>query len=142
MEEKVGVSPSSGGCMRRILAAFAFGCAFLAAPAAMSGAEQAVIASHDLYKAVIADSGAVETLYLGKTILVKGIVISTGISRYMTPNVVLSDREGGEAQIICVLPRLDAGKLSDFKPGQIVTMSGRAHRLSERVVLKECKAVE
>ena len=128
--------------MRRILAVFALCGALLAVPAGMSGAEQAVIASHDLYKAVIDNPGAVQEQYQGKTILVQGIVLSTGISRYMTPNVVLSDREGGEPQIICVLPRLDAGKLSDFKPGQRVTMVGRAHRLSERVVLKECRALE
>jgi hypothetical protein len=59
----------------------------------------------------------------------------------MTPTVMLSDREGGPVQVICVLPRLDAVKLSDFTANQSVVMSGRVNSLSERgVVLKDCKA--
>ena len=129
--------------MRRTLAMFVLGCALLAGTAVASGAERIVISAHDLRKAAIDDRNAAEARYLNKTVRISGIVLSTGISRYMTPNVELSDREGGPVQAICVLPRLDAGKLSDFKPGQSATMSCRVHALSERaVILKECTAAE
>ena len=124
--------------MRRLLAALAMGCFLLAGAPAASGAEQAVIESQNLRKAITDDSGLI-----GQIVQVKGIVLSTGISRFMTPNVMLSDSDGGPVQVICVLPRLDAGKLSDFKPGQSVTMAGRVLKVTERgVLLKESKAVE
>ena len=129
--------------MRTIPAALLLGLVLLAGPPAASGAERITIAAHELRKAFADDQGAAEARYLGKTVLVKGIVLSTGMSKYLTPTILLSEREGGPVQVICVLPRLDAGKLSDFKPGQSVTMSGRVYRLSENgVVLKECKAVD
>ena len=129
---------------KKIIAVLAIGCTLLAGLPAVSDAdEQIVIAAHDLRKAFADNQNAAEAQYTGKTVLVKGIVVSTGMSKYMTPNVTLSDHEGGTVHAICVLPRLDVGKLSDFKPAQSVTMSGRVYRLSERgVVLKECKAVE
>ncbi len=128
--------------MRTIPGALTLGCVLLAGLPA-TGAEQAIVASHDLRQAFADDHSAAEARYLGKTVRVRGVVLSTGMSRYMTPNVVLSDREKGPVQIICVLPRLDVGKLSDFNPNQSVTMAGRVYRLSERgVVLKECKAAE
>ena len=125
--------------MKTIPAALVLCSVLLASASVAAGAE--VIESSELRKAFADDSKAAETRYLGKTILVNGIVLATGMSVYMTPNVTLSDREGGEVQVICVLPRLDAGKLADFTPGRRVTMSGKVYRLSERgVVLKECKA--
>jgi len=124
--------------MRRVFAAFVLGCALLAGVSLASGEERVVIASHDLGKAVSDDS----TL-IGKIVQVNGVVLSTGISRFMTPNVMLSDIEGGQVQVICVLPRLDAAKLSDFKPGQSVTMLGRVLKVTERgVLLKESRLIE
>ena len=128
--------------MRRILTALILGCILMTGPSAVFGAEPAVISAQDLHKAASENSKAAEAQYLGKTVLVKGIVVSKGISRYLTPNVALSGREGGPELIICVLPRLDVGKLTDFEPGQIVTFSGRVHRMSERVILKECTVTE
>jgi len=121
--------------MRKVLAVFILGCV---GSFTLFGAEPVVISAQDLHKAAASDSKAAEAQYLGKTVLVKGIVVSKGISRYLTPNVVLSSREGGPELVICVLPRLDTGKLADFEPGQTVTFSGRVHRMSERVVMKEC----
>jgi len=78
--------------------------------------------------------------YVGKTITVKGYVISTGISIYATPNVRLSNEKNGQIYVICVLPRTDFHKLSSFEQEQHVIMSGRVYRLSQNgVVLKECK---
>ena len=129
--------------MRKILTAVILGGVLLAAPGATSGMEPAVIAARDLRQAFADDFRAAEAQYLGKTVLVKGIVLSTGMSKYMTPTVSLSDRAAGELHVICVLPRLDVNKLSDFNPGQSVIMSGRVYRLSERgVVVKECKTAE
>ena len=124
--------------MRKLLAVLILGCVLLAGPSVIFGAEPIVITAHELHKTAADDSGAAEARYLNKTVLVTGIVVSKGISRYLTPNVVLSSSKGGPELIICVLPRLDAGKLSDFEPGQTVTFSGRVHRLSTRVVMKEC----
>ena len=103
-------------------------------------AEPAAITAHDLLKAFTDNPGAAETQYLGKTVRIKGVVLSTGISRYMTPNVELSDRAGGTLQAVCVLPRFDADKLSGFTPGQSVTMSGRVYKhFSGRMLIKDCK---
>jgi len=82
---------------------------------------------------------AAEEQYLNKTIQVTGIVVSKGISRYLTPTVTLSGSAGGPDMVICVLPRLDAGKLSDFQPGQRVTFSGRVQAMSRLVIMKECR---
>ena len=129
--------------MRRMLSAFALGCTLLTISSVMAGEERIAITARDLRQAFAEDKSTTEAAYLGKTILVKGIVGSTGMSIYLTPTVILSDSEDGPIQAICMLPRLDVGKLSDFKPGQSVTMSGRVYRLSERgVVLKECQVAE
>ena len=129
--------------MKKILVILVLGYLLLVVPFALSDTEQEVITVNELQKAYAENPGAAEAKYLGKTVLVKGFVLSAAISRYLTPAVTLSDREGGEAQAICVLPRLDVGKLSGFKAGQSVIMSGKVYRLSaDRVVIKECSAVE
>ena len=125
--------------MRRILSVFILACTLLMWPSIIFAAEPKVITAQDLFKAVTNDLEAARSLYLYETIHVSGIVVSKGISRYLTPNVVLSDRAGGSEMIICVLPRLDAAKLSDFQPGQSVTFTGRVQAMSQRVVMKECK---
>jgi membrane-bound inhibitor of C-type lysozyme len=108
--------------------------------------EQEVLTPYDLRKAVSDDLDAARARYLNETVQIKGTVGSTGMSRYMTPNVVLTDRG---AEIICVLPYVGIAywnrnaQLSDFEIGQTVTMSGRVHGMSERaVVFKECEVVE
>jgi hypothetical protein len=130
--------------MKKILSTFVFVCVLLAFASAVSGTE-AVISPHDLLKASSGDLNAAKEKYLNKTVLLKGVVVSTGMSRYMTPNVVITD-QGAEA--ICVLPYVGiaywnrSAQLDDFEKGQTVTMSGRVHNMTkERVVLKECKAV-
>ena len=132
--------------MKRVLAAFAFGCVLLIGQIIAFGAEQDVLTPYDLRKAVSDDLKTARDQYLNKTVQIKGTVVSTGMSRYMTPNVVLSDRG---AEVICVLPYVGvaywnrSAQLSDFRQGQVVTMSGRVHAVSERaVVFKECKAAE
>ena len=103
----------------------------------------APISSTALRAAFAENQTAAEQRYLGQTVVVTGVVLSTGMSVDLTPNVVLSDKENGPVQVICVLPRADTPKLSGFKAGQKVAMKGRVYRLSERgVVLKECVAVE
>jgi hypothetical protein len=127
--------------MRTIMTTLALFGALSVWPPSASGAEERAIAASDLLKAFTDNRSAAEEQYLGKNIQVKGTVVSTGISRYMTPNVELAERAGGAVQAVCVLPRLDAEKLSDFKTGQNVTMSGRVYKYySGRMVIKECKA--
>jgi len=125
--------------MQRILAMFIFGCTMLMLTLVELSAEQPVITAQNLQRAIADDPKAAETLYLYKTILIKGIVVSKGISRYLTPTVTLSDSVNGPEMVICVLPRLDAGKLSDFQPGQSVIFSGRVQAMSRLVIMKECK---
>ena len=129
--------------MKRLLATLALACIILpGAPSAFS-AEQKIVAAHDLLKAFTDNRNAAEEQYLGKIILINGVVLATGISKYMTPNVELSDRKDGVTQVICVLPRLDADKLSGFAPGQNVTMSGKVYKHSSgRMIVKECGIVE
>ena len=128
--------------MRKIIVFSIFIALVLASPLTIFATEKVVITAQELYRAATQDPKAAEALYLGKTMSIRGVVVATGISRYLTPTVTLSSHNGGPEMIICVLPRLDAGKLSDFTPGQTVTFSGRIHRVSERVVVKESKAVE
>jgi len=127
--------------MRRFLAVFILGCTLLMGPSAVFGSEIMVVTAQELHKAMTDDLKAAQAQYLSKTIQVKGIVVSKGISKYLTPNVVLSNSAGGPELVICVLPRLDAGKLSDFEPGQSVTFSGRVNSMSTRIVMKECTVV-
>ena len=128
--------------MKITLTVVIFGCLLLAAVSATLGAEQVVIGAYDLHKAASEDRKSAEALYLGQTIQVKGIVVAKGMSIYFTPTVTLSNSEGGEEYIICVLPRLDVGKLSDFRIGQSVIMSGRVNTLGQRVIVKESKVVQ
>ena len=82
--------------------------------------------------------------FLGKTIAIEGIVADTGISIYLTPNVRLSDKSGGEVYVICVLPRSDTDKLSSYRKNEHVTMTGRVYRSKEggNVVIKECQRMK
>jgi len=129
--------------MKRILTIFIFGCALLAVPFTVFAAQGEVITASDLRQTFDANPTVTREQFLGKTIQIKGVVVSTGISRYMTPYVELSERQGSPVLALCVLPRLDAGKLSSFTPGQTVTMSGRVQALSEkRILLKESTSVK
>jgi len=125
--------------MQRVLAMLVLGCLLLIWPFMVLSEEQIVVTVQDLRKAIDDDPKAAEAIYLNKTILIKGIVVSKGISRYLTPTVTISGSSDGPEMAICVLPRLDAGKLSDFQPGQSVTFSGRVQAMSRLVIMKECK---
>ena len=80
---------------------------------------------------------------IGKTIDIQGVVVETGMSVYLTPNVRLSNSAGGQIFVTCVLPRSDTGLLSTFNAGEKVTMRGRVYRFSsnEYVVIKESHRV-
>ena len=129
--------------MRKVLAVFVLACLLLMGHSTLFGAEPVVVSALDLHKAAASDARAAEALYLGKIVQVKGIVVSKGISKYLTPNVVLTSHEGGPELIICVLPRLDVAKLSNFEPGQTATLSGKVYRMGgERIIMKECTVPE
>jgi len=102
-----------------------------------------------IYQRLLPKTPAAKAQYMDKTVQIKGIVVDKGMSRYMTPYVELSENGKGPAPALCVLPYVGvaywnrSAQLSDFKQGQTVTMSGRVHNITkERVVLKECKAVD
>jgi len=132
--------------MKRVLTILSLACVLLVLIAIASASNVEVISPYDLRKAAIDNLDAAKEQYMNKTVYIKGVVVSTGMSRYMTPNVVLSD-QGEEA--ICVLPYIGiaywnrSAQLSDFEVGQTITMSGRVHGMTkERVVLKESKKVD
>ena len=75
-------------------------------------------------------------------VTVTGFVIDKGISKYATPYVTLSDKTNGKEYAVCVLPRTDVTKLSDFSKGQKVTLSGNYYSMKERIVIKKCKQVK
>ena len=121
-----------------------FAAILLLAAAGLAFAEAEKISARDLWEAFRSDAEEATARYMGETMVVSGVVVETGMSIYMTPNVRISDTEGGPIYAICVLPRADVFKLSDFKPGQPVAFTGRiysAGRDDKGVVIKECKAV-
>ncbi|MCL2485783.1 MAG: hypothetical protein FWF00_03550 [Endomicrobia bacterium] len=74
-------------------------------------------------------------------VTVTGYVIDTGISKYLTPYVALSDKKGGEQYAVCVLPRADSLKLKDFAKDEKVTMEGHFYAFRDKVVIKKCSKV-
>lgn len=87
------------------------------------------------------DRPKAEAEFIGKTLNYTGVVVETGMSVYMTPNVRLSDGPDGRVYLICVLPRADVGELSDYKKGDRITMTGRVYssKPGKGVVIKECR---
>ncbi|MCL2144457.1 MAG: hypothetical protein FWH43_03060 [Endomicrobia bacterium] len=73
---------------------------------------------------------------------VTGIVIETGISKYATPFVSLSDKKNGTVYAVCVLPRADSFKLKDFKKGEKVILQGHFYAFRDRVVIKKCRKIK
>jgi len=129
--------------MKRVPFAFILGFTLLVLCYSISAASQEVISIYDLRQAYLANPESARQEYLSKTIQVRGVVVSTGMSRYLTPVVELSDSKDGPVLAICVLPRLDVGKLSDYTTGQTAAFSGRVQVLNEnRIIIKESRAVE
>ena len=89
------------------------------------------------------DRQKAEKDFIGQYFNFTGVVVDTGMSIYMTPNVMLSEAPEGPIYLICVLPRTDVGTLSEYKNGDRVTMTGRVHHSKSGggVVIKECKRV-
>ena len=111
---------------------------------ALSQDEIPTIAARDFWQEFEDDRPQAETKYIGQTLNYTGVVVDTGISIYLTPNVMLSDSPDGRTYLICVLPRADVNKLSQFKKGEQVTLTGRVYRSKAGggVVIKECKRVD
>jgi hypothetical protein len=112
-------------------------------------AEQKIFAPQDLSKTFGANPDAAKAQYMGETVQIKGIVIDKGMSIYMTPYVELSESGKGPAFARCVFPYVGiaywnrSAQISDFEPGQIVTISGRVNSLNgNRILLKDSKVVE
>ena len=101
------------------------------------------ISAKDFWLEFQNDKHTAESKYIGQTMNYTGVVVGTGISIYMTPNVMLSDNIDGSVYLICVLSRGDVDKLSQFKKGDTITMNGRVYRSKTGggVVIKECKQV-
>ena len=80
--------------------------------------------------------------YFTREVTVSGVVVEAAMSIYATPAIRLSDVKDGETYVICVLPRADMLKLSDFKPGERATLIGTVrHNNKGAVVIKECRVV-
>ena len=80
--------------------------------------------------------------YFTREVTVSGVVIEAAMSIYATPAIRLSDVKDGETYVICVLPRTDMLKLSDFKPGERATLTGEVRSYNKgRVVIKGCRVV-
>lgn len=102
------------------------------------------ISVKDFWQEFETDRQAAEAKYIGMALNYTGVVLDTGTSIYLTPNIMLSDSPVGQTYLICVLPRADADKLADFKKGDQVIMTGRVYRSKAGggVVIKECKRVD
>ena len=80
--------------------------------------------------------------YFTHEVTVSGVVVEAAMSVYATPAIRLSDVKDGETYVICVLPRTDMLKLSDFKPGERATLIGTVrHNNRGTIVIKNCRAV-
>jgi len=80
--------------------------------------------------------------YFTREVTVSGVVVEAAMSIYATPAIRLSDVEAGEIYAICVLPRTDMLKLSNFKPGERATLIGTVrHNNRGTIVIKSCRAV-
>lgn len=107
--------------------------------------EMEVLSAYEVSRAVSDDYDAALVKYENKTVVIKGTVGRTYISPFLTPNVELLSGDG--AKVTFVLPyggvTRGMGQLSDFKPGQEVTMQGRIIGIREDfIVLKESNVVE
>jgi hypothetical protein len=95
-----------------------------------------------LWQAFQDNQQAAASKYFTNQVTVTGIVVEAGMSIYATPAVRLSDTRDGEVLVICVLPRVDALNLSNFKVGDRVTFVGTVrHNNRGTVVIKECRSV-
>ena len=94
-----------------------------------------------LWEAFQAEPDAFRQKHSGGKITISAVVANTNISIYLTPVVSLVDKSGDEIRVICVLPRTDAGKLSIFKQGEKVKMTGNFYAAKEdKIVIKQCHA--
>jgi len=106
---------------------------------------EASFTARELWRAFQDNMETAEQELIGKTVQIHGIVVDTGMSIYLTPNVKLSDTANGTIYVNCVLPRSDTVLLSDFSKGERVTMSGRVYRFSatnSSVVVKQSQRVK
>ena len=111
----------------------------LAAGTVMAGEAIAVKA---LWQEFQDNQQAAANKYFTREVTVSGVVIEAAMSIYATPAIRLSDVKGGETYVICVLPRADMLKLSDFKPGERATLIGTVrHNNKGTVVIKDCRVV-
>jgi hypothetical protein len=96
----------------------------------------------DLWQEFQHNQQAAADKYFTREAAVSGVVIEAAMSIYATPAIRLSDVKGGEIYVVCVLPRADMLKLSDFKPGERATLIGTVrHNNTGPVVIKGCRAV-
>jgi len=95
-----------------------------------------------LWASFQANPDAFREKHSGTKINVSGVVADTHISIYLTPVVSLVDKVGEESKVICVLPnRSDASKLSNYKKGERVKMTGNFYAArEEKIVIKQCQA--
>jgi len=111
----------------------------LAAGTAMAGEAVEVKA---LWQEFQDNQQAAADKYFTREATVSGVVVEAAMSIYATPAIRLSDVKDGEIYVICVLPRADMLKLSDFKPGERATLIGTVrHNNKGTVVIKGCRVV-
>jgi len=77
--------------------------------------------------------------HTGTKINIEATVEDTHISIYLTPVVSLVDKNGEVPKVICVLPRTDTPKLSNYKKGEKVKMTGNFYAAHEKIVIKQCQ---
>ena len=128
-----------------LIAMFLMGMPPLSSVALESKSPSEVQGVRQLWQVFQDDQARSEQIFLGKNVIIEGVVIDTGISIYLTPNVRLSDKPGGENYIVCVLPRGDADTLTSYKKDDSVIMTGRVYSSKAgggRIVIKECQRVQ
>ena len=109
-----------------------------------TASQQDVYIASELIREVTANPEAAKTKYVNQTIKVRGTVGRTYTSRFLTSNIELVG-EGRKVTFVLPYSGLNRGRsqLSDFKPGQVITMEGRVVGITDEVfLLKESVLVE
>ncbi len=98
-----------------------------------------------VYDAFKKDKGAAQKQYGGKIQTVTGYVTYVGPDLYALPSVEISEKAGGKARALVVLPFSDYLKLRKLKKGDFVTCTGELRAFydeGDQVLLKQSTVVK
>lgn len=103
--------------------------------------QDSIVKVKELYDAFKKDETAARKKYSQKNMLLSGFVVYVGPDVYALPSVEISEKKGGKARALCVLPFSDYLKLRKVSKGDEVIVKGEVRGFYEKgdeVIVKEC----